>query len=219
MATTAHSARSLWLRARPSIVGMLVMAAVLLYVQVAFSNLVAPQLLRLWLIGMWACVVLFSVTVTALLLPRLRAGLSPAFFIRVGEIVALGLCLGIVISVWILMPPADEPLRMLMVLLCMWFIAMVIVLNPNAASIYGAMAVVVSMASFVVVYDMQYGWALAGFLVGEGAALVAIRRLIWRAADRFEAAHQIAAAERDAKTRFIASASHNLQQPVQAAPS
>ena len=217
IATSTQSARSLWLRARPSIVGMLVMAAVLLYVQYSFSTLVAPQLLRPWLIGMWACIVVFSVTVSALLLPRLRAGLSAAFFIRVGEVVALGLCFGIVVSVWILMPPADEPLRMLMVLLCMWFIAMVIVLNPNAASIYGALAVVASMASFVVVYEMKYGWALAGFLIGEGAALVAIRRLIWRAADRFEAAHQIATAERDAKTRFIASASHDLQQPVQAA--
>ncbi len=217
MATTAQSARSLWLRARPSIVGMLVMASVLLYVQYSFTALVTPQILGPWLVGMWACIILFSVTVAALLLPRLRVGLSPAFFIRVGEVVALGLCFGIVVSVWILMPPADEPLRMLMVMLCMWFIAMIIILNPNAASIYGAMAVVVSMASFVVVYDMEYGWALAGFLIGEGAALVAIRRLIWRAADRYEAAHQIAAAERDAKTRFIASASHDLQQPVQAA--
>lgn len=216
-AITVDTARSLWLRARPSIVGMLVMASVLLYVQHSFSTLVVPHVLNSWLVGMWACVMLFSGSVIALLVPRLRAGLPPVFFVRAGQVVALGLCFGIVVSVWILMPPADGPLRMLMVLLCMWFIAMVIILNPDTMSIYGALAVVASMASFVVIYDMEYRWALAGFLIGEGAALVAIRRLIWRAANRFEAAHQIATAERDAKTRFIASASHDLQQPVQAA--
>ena len=51
----------------------------------------------------------------------------------------------------------------------------------------------------------------------EGVALVMIRRQVWRAAETLEAALTLASNERDAKTRFIASASHDLQQPLLAA--
>jgi signal transduction histidine kinase len=108
-------------------------------------------------------------------------------------------------------------LRLLMIILCMWFIAMVIILNRDRLSIVGALAVVASMASFTLIYDVEYALPLAGFLIMEGVALVMIRRLIWRAAETLEAALAIVRKERDAKTRFIASASHDLQQPLQAA--
>lgn len=214
---TMDETRALWTRARASVVGILVMASVLLFTQHAFGPLVEPLLMTAWLAWMWSCVLLFVGASVALLTPRIRARLSRRTFITLGRVVAVGFCAGIVTSVWILMPPANGDLRLLMILLCMWFVAMVVILNPDAASIWGALAVVVSMAAFILVYEMPYAWALAGFLIGEGVALVAIRRLIWRAADRFEAAMVIAAAERDAKTRFIAAASHDLQQPIQAA--
>jgi signal transduction histidine kinase len=210
-------ARRSWARAMPLIVGIVVISTVVLFVRAEFASLVDPVLLDGWLAYMGACVVFQVGTLAASMVPRWRAARPRLFWVRLGQITSIAFCAGIVASVWILMPPADDILRLLMIILCMWFIAMVIILNADRLSIVGALAVVASMAAFTLVYDIQYAIPLAGFLIMEGIALVMIRRLIWRAAETRDAALQIVRKERDAKTRFIASASHDLQQPLQAA--
>jgi signal transduction histidine kinase len=211
------TSRTVTERAIPSIVGALVMMSVLLYVQYDFASFVMPKLLTAWLLWMWACLAMMAVAVPALLVKRLRRGIHPRVFVLVRQLASTAFCAGIVLSDWLFMPMADPSQRMLWVLLTMWFIAMIIILMPDVQSIYAALAVVISTASFAVAYRMPNAWSLAGFLIGEGTALVAVRRVIWRAAEDSEAAHAITISERDAKTRFIASASHDLQQPIQAA--
>jgi signal transduction histidine kinase len=94
---------------------------------------------------------------------------------------------------------------------------MVIILNPDALAAAGSLAVVASMAAFALLYRIPYSPVLAGFLLMEGAALIMIRRMSVRAAKALEEALAVVQAERDAKTRFLAAASHDLQQPIQAA--
>ena len=209
--------KSAWSRVMPLLVGVVVITTVTLFVHATFAPLVDPTLLNAWVAYMVACIVFQLGTIAASMVPGWRAARPRRFWVVMGQIASLSFSLGIVASVWILMPPADDILRLLMIVLCMWFIAMVMILNNDRLSVAGALAVVVSMASFTVIYDIQYALPLAGFLVMEGVALLMIRRLIWRAAETLETALTIVRKERDAKTRFIASASHDLQQPLQAA--
>ena len=204
-------------RAVPPLVAITVMSTVLLFIRWEFSAIVAPRLLNAWLTYMAACLTFLSCTFAASMIPRVRAARSRLFWVRMGQFSSIMFCIGIAASVWILMPPASDILRFLMVLLCMWFIAMVIVLNADRASAAGAVLVVGSMAIFTLSYELPYALPLAGFLIMEGVALVMIRRQVWRAAETLEAALLLVRSERDAKTRFIASASHDLQQPLLAA--
>lgn len=201
----------------PPLVAITVMSTVLLFIRFEFSAIVAPWLLRPWLLYMSGCLVFLTGTFVVSMVPRWRAARRRMFWVRAGQISSIAFCIGIAASVWILMPPADDILRFLMVLLCMWFIAMVIILNADRVSVAGAILVVASMTAFTLIYDLPYALPLATFLIMEGVALVLIRRQVWRAAKTLEAALQLASSERDAKTRFIASASHDLQQPLLAA--
>lgn len=209
--------KNAWSRAMPLLVGIVVITTVTLFVRATFAPLVDPALLNAWVAYMVGCIVFQVGTIAASMVPNWRAARPRRFWVVMGQIASLSFSLGIVASVWILMPPADDILRLLMIVLCMWFIAMVIILNNDWLSVAGALAVVASMAAFTLIYDIQYALPLAGFLIMEGVALLMIRRLIWRAAETLETALAIVRKERDAKTRFIASASHDLQQPLQAA--
>lgn len=206
-----------WSRAIPSSVAIIVMASVLLFIRAEFAQIVAPKILNIWLGYMAVCVLLLIATFFTAVIPRWRAARSRLFRVRLGQVASLSFCAGIVASIWILMPPANDVLRLLMVVLCMWFVAMVIVLNGDRLSVIGSVAVAASMVAFTLVYDIRYALPLAGFITMEGVALVMIRRMLWRAAETLEEALGLVQAQRDAKTRFIAAASHDLQQPIQAA--
>jgi signal transduction histidine kinase len=197
----------------PEFVALAVMTTVLLFVRHQFADSVHPALLGSWLAFMTSCIVARIVSVIAGLRSDGAAGeRGPG-----GRYITLAFCLGIVASVWILMPAADPMLRLIMIILCMWFIAMVIILNPDALAVAGSLAVVASMAAFALFYRIPYSLALAGFLLMEGAALIMIRRMSVRASRALEGALAVVQAERDAKTRFLAAASHDLQQPIMAA--
>lgn len=206
-----------WTGGIPEIVAIIVMVTVLLFIRMQFAAMVAPALLGSWLAYMACCVAARIAVLGASLIPSLRKRISHAARVRAGQGITLAFCIGIMASIWILMPPSDDLLRMLMIILCMWYIAMVIVLNADTLSAAGALGVVGSMAVFVVSHRLPYAFALAGFLVMEGAALIMIRRAMSRSALKLQAALSLVQRERDAKTRFIASASHDLQQPLQAA--
>lgn len=204
-------------RAVPPIVAIIVMSTVLLFIRSEFSRIVEPRFFGPWLAYMAGCLAFLTATTVASLVPRWRAAKKRLFWIRMGQISSITFCIGIAISIWILMPPANDILRFVMVLLCMWFVAMVIILNADLASVVGAVVVVGSMTIYTLNNELPYALPLAGFLAMEGIALVLIRRQLWRAAETLETALLLVRSERDAKTRFIASASHDLQQPVLAA--
>ena len=182
-----------------------------------FATLVAPMLLTGWLVYMWAAIALMAAKLVIALVPGWRSAVPRGFSRALGQASAFLCCIGIIVSPWILMPRADDPLSLLMIVLCMWFTAMVIILNNDRLSVAGAVAVALSMAVFILVHRLPYTLPLAGFLVMEAIALVMLRRMIWRSNDTLAVALELTKTERDAKTRFIAAASHDLQQPLQAA--
>lgn len=218
-------------KGRTTMVGIVVLASVLVFVWIQFSGIVDRALLGGWLAFMAASLVYLCLLMAAFAVPRWRAARSARFWVRATRIVTVSFCGGIAASVWILLPPADNDLRMFAIFLYVWFVAMVMMTGGDIRSALGCLALIMSLALFVLVYDLPYAAALAGFLVMAGVAIVGIRGLIWRAANEASAARAmsvraaesleralaIVRAERDAKTRFIAAASHDLQQPIQAA--
>jgi signal transduction histidine kinase len=224
-------AAEIWTRAGPSIVGLVAMVVVLWFTQCTFAPIVAPTLLDSFVAYMAAEVAAMVALMGAFRVRSLRQRVSARLWIRSTQTVAVTMCAGIAASPWILLPFADEALRMLMIFLSLWFVAMVMMMDGSRLAMAGSLAVLVSMGAFVVAYAMPFALALVGFLAMAGITITVIRGLIWRAADRaaaardlseraskqLQAALDIVAAERDAKTRFIAAASHDLQQPIQAA--
>lgn len=228
---SAKEVEEYWARGRPTFIGLVVMATVLAFIHHEFAGPVPPKLLYPWLGYMSSGIAVVLAMIGAYFIPSLRASVKARTWRNYGNMASFIFCSGIAASVWLLMPFVDDMLRMVMIFLYMWFVAMVMLSNGDRITVAGALVVLVSAASFTLVEGMPYASALAGFLIMAGVALVTMRRMIWRAADEAAAARaeaqrsadalhealEMVRAERDARTRFIASASHDLQQPLAAA--
>lgn len=230
-AVTAAESRS---AARLSIAGMAILGIVLVFVQRTFEPLVIPAWhLDLWMAWMVGTVAFWG----AAMLLYLRREPDDAELARVwtplGRIAQTALNIGIAASPWLLLIHADLGLRGLMTVLFVWFIATEIMTGSEATRVpaWEIVMLTVSTIGFVLWTAPPYAGAQAFFLAMIGATMLGLRQLVRRTAraavtarlrsELAEAETQVAlaaaAAERDAKTRFIASASHDLQQPLQAA--
>jgi signal transduction histidine kinase len=151
-----------------------------------------------------------------------------------GAKVGMSLCnLVMAASVWVFMPGSGPELRALMIVLYAWFLIIQFAAATEATQVLGGAVILVlgSLTAWLVVDRPPYFLALGCFLPLFGATLIAIRRFVRQAVVAAAAAQaeaeasrrHLAAAlvelerERDAKTQFIRAASHDLQQPLQAA--
>ncbi len=151
-----------------------------------------------------------------------------------GAKVAMTLCNAVTAaSIWVFMPAADPEMRALLVVLFAWFLIVEFAAATEATQVLGGAVVMVlgSLIGWLVVARPPHFLTLALFLVLFGATLIAIRRFVRQAVVQATLAQaaadasrrELAAAlvslerERDAKTQFIRAASHDLQQPLQAA--
>jgi signal transduction histidine kinase len=219
---------------RLGMVGMAIMALVLAWTHHAFAAIVRPPiLLDLWVGGM-ACVVVYFYAAMAVFLYR-RPGDAETVgeWTKYGGYAQTGLNIGITISPWVLMPHADPGLQSLTTLLYVWYVSIGIMTNNAAVPMpaWEVAMLTLSVAGFALWNAGPYAPALAFFLIMIGLTMLSLRTMVRQsvlkalaaqeASDRSEATTRVAlaaaAAERDAKTRFIAAASHDLQQPLHAA--
>lgn len=136
-------------------------------------------------------------------------------------------------SVWVFMPVAEPELRALMLVLYAWFLIVQFAAATEATQVLGRAVVLLlgSLTAWLLIERPPHFVTLALFLPMFGATLIAIRRFVRQAVVQATLAQaaadasrrELAAAlvelerERDAKTQFIRAASHDLQQPLQAA--
>lgn len=129
-------------------------------------------------------------------------------------------------SVWVFLPVADPELRSLMLILYAWYLIIQFAAATEATQVLTSAVVLVlgSLTAWLVFARPPHFLPLAVFMVLFGATLIAIRRFVRQAVTKAKAAEAALAAalvslerERDAKTHFIRAASHDLQQPLQAA--
>jgi signal transduction histidine kinase len=211
----------------------LLLAGTLAYVHSLFAPITPPDRLWLWT-GMTgftiACMMLLPLTV---LLRRPDDAEINRLWSPAGKVVAVMYNLVVAASVWMLLPYASEPLRLLMVIFYAAAISGQVISTAESIEniVFGVVSVFGSAALFFLNTPGPYSGGLAIFLVAFGALMLgvavtlkyAVRSAI-KARLQAEAvsadlatALTVANDARDAKTRFIAAASHDLRQPLQAA--
>lgn len=136
-------------------------------------------------------------------------------------------------SVWVFLPVSGPEQRAFMIVLFAWYLIIQFAAATEATQVLRSAVVLVlgSLCTWLLVERPPYGVTLALLLPLFGATLIAIRRFVRQAVIEATAARAAAeearreadlalaavARERDAKTNFIRAASHDLQQPLQAA--
>jgi len=135
----------------------------------------------------------------------------------------------IVVSSWLIGPYIDEADRLVAVIFQTGAVTMQVLGSIRRAPDRGRpdfvpLAIPASTGLFYVVHWGPFSGAMIVFAITYAYVAITLRDVLQRAVDRAEAARLAAegalaqvAAERDAKTRFLTSASHDLGQPLQAA--
>ncbi|NHK27038.1 hybrid sensor histidine kinase/response regulator [Parvularcula flava] len=211
----------------------LLLFGTLAYVWTLFAPIAPRNVLNTW-------TTIMAVTITIMmLLPALYLIRNPGeeetvrWWAPAGKVVAVIYDISIALSIWMLLPYASEGLRLLMVIfylaaICGQVISTAESLETNA---FGVIAIFGSIALFYLNTPGTYSTGIAVFCGAFGVLLmivaIALRTAMRSAikarlkaedtAEQLEAALRSAETERDAKTRFIAAASHDLRQPLHAA--
>lgn len=207
-------------------VGLPLLAGAALYIQFTFDGLVARCLLLAWETVVW---VDLAAWVVFLLIGAARRPSQEAIdrvWTPFGRRLADVWSLAVIASVWLFMPPSPPQLRLVLCVLDLTYVILVMIAGaePRHSGNLPIIGVVGSLAAFFLLDGQPHAAELAFFLVWFGATLLILRRFVHGALNQAkdgraatERALRLTAAERDARTSFIRAATHDLQQPIQAA--
>lgn len=218
-------------RASRTIIGLCTLAGTTVFIGVTFQGIVAPVVLTLWLAGMAVVIAapIVMMITFAIHAPGSEKAIQP--YIIASHITTTCLSTLIAASLWILLPNADLPIQFMMLVLYIAFVAMVLGADGSPAVMVQQLIVMLSAIAYVLTYRLPFAVPLSIVLGGVVISLVGLNRLTYRATQAaiaaraeteranqaLESALADLAAQRDAKTQFIAAASHDLRQPIQAA--
>lgn len=229
-----HAANILRIEGLAMPIGMFAMASVVSGVWWHFAGKADPLFLYGWLIYMASTILIL---VSANLFVAYRK--PPVedyvgFWGPLGKALNFAMVLGAIASIWILMPAADIALRHVLITVYMGFVITNLMIHAEGAralstvTIFGVFG---SLVVFLLLHPMQYDGAIIAFLVLMAVTMMKLQQ-IFRISTREAIAARVASertrlqldqaladviAERDTKTRFLESASHDLRQPLQAA--
>lgn len=211
----------------------LLVAGTLAYVHSLFAPLAPPHVLWSWTGSMGVVTAIMLIVPLLIYIRKPDAEQIERFWSPLGMVVAVLFDVVVAASVWMLLPYASEPLQLLMVIFYSSAISGQVVATAEAIGniTFGVIAIFGSAALFFFRSETLYADSLAIFLLAFGALMIGTALVLKHAirtaiAQRLRAeamsadlAAALAAthAERDARTRFIAAASHDLRQPLQAA--
>ncbi len=216
-----------------SIAAWIVLVLATVFAALEFGARVDRLGFLLWLGSISACLVAWFAAWLGFIL---RPPTDDAILARWIPGARLGMLVGNAVtaaSVWVFMPAAGPELRALLVVLYAWFLVVQFAAATEATQVLRPAVVLIlgSLIAWLLVERPPHALTLALFLPLFGATLLAIRRFVRQAVVKATTAQaaadasrrELAAAlvelerERDAKTHFIRAASHDLQQPLQAA--
>ncbi len=155
------------------------------------------------------------------------------FWSPLGKVVAILFDLAVASSVWLLLPYASEPLRLLMVVFYSAAISGQVISTAESTGtiLFGVVSIFGSAALFFFLDETIYAVPLGLFLLGFGALMIVVALILKKAirtaialriraeqiSDDLQGALAAARDERAARTRFIAAISHDMRQPLHAA--
>jgi signal transduction histidine kinase len=220
--------------ARLSIPGMAIMTAVLVFVHIWFRPRVQTVLhLDLWVAFMGGTVVVWLAVILAFFLRQPDDSETVRRWGPLGHGIQVAQNLGIAASPWVLLPGSDAAFQYFTTMMFVWYIGVSAITSNAGAPVsrWEVAAMTLSSALFALSQDTPYRIPVALLVLLIGFSMIGLRGMVQKAlltavsaqarSLRLEAetreALAVVAAERDLKTRFIAAASHDLQQPVAAA--
>jgi len=180
-------------------------------------------------VGMGATLVVVWLGLLALRLAPRNAGRDEASWRRHDQAIMWLGNVATIAGFWLLLPYGDEALRLMAVIFLFGPVmveVLVSIQRPPAPERFplAPLTLQASTALYFLVHWERYSAAMILFSAAYGFVVVSLGRIVQRSVNRAYAARQAAeaalaqvAAERDAKTRFLVSASHDLGQPLQAA--
>ncbi len=214
-------------------VGMAIYLVAVVFAISMFRPLVPREKMLAWAIpsGLFL-LVWFSLQTVVM---RRRPG--EAETIRIWQPVARIVLLGIVCvttsSIWLFVPYADDQQKLVMVIFYLIYVPSEIMSASDDVNVdrIGTISVLGSVAAVLLIHGGPYARIVAAFAVIYAAFMLMLGSMMRRSVREAIAAKQQSdadaqevrsalrdvAAERDTKTRFLASASHDLGQPLQAA--
>lgn len=211
----------------------LLVAGTLFYVYELFAPLAPPRQLATWATITAIVTVIMAVTPVIFFFRRPDPDAIERYWSPFGKLVAILFDLAVASSVWLLLPYASEPLQLLMVIFYSAAISGQVISTAESigTNVFAVVAIFGSAALFFLQADGAYAGSLALFLMAFGGLMIVVALVLKQAirsaiASRIDAegmAERLADAlteaqnARDARTRFIAAASHDLRQPLQAA--
>lgn len=218
-------------RASRTILAILTFVGTLAFIASAFSGIVAAVTLTLWLgaIAVAALTPVICILAFAINGPRTTTAVRP--YLLVSRASTFVLSALVAAGLWILLPHANVPLQFVTLVFYVAFVAIMLGVDASPVLMVEQLCVMGSAIVFVLVYQLPFALPLAIVLGAVAISLVGLSQMTYRSnqavhtarddAERANLALAVAlaevAAQRDAKTRFIAAASHDLRQPVQAA--
>ena len=217
----------------PALGGISVLAGTIIHVGWLFWTVAPHDRLVPWLVYMGGILTALLAGFPIAAVTRTRAR-DLAGFWRAYVYVLMSACnLGVAVSVWILLTPAEPVLKLYMVFLYVWYLTVQLLATHGTNHLFDAAVGLItgSLVAFWLTQPVPMRETVAAFLVLFGVTALLLRHAIREtirdaitarhlAEDsrrQLQAALSEVSAERDAKTRFIAAASHDLQQPIQAA--
>lgn len=144
----------------------------------------------------------------------------------IGKWLLIGTVLIIIAMIWAFLPGAPEPLHLLMIIFVMAYLSITIISAPQHAAV-NRLAIIAMLGSILIVHDYRgalFNGVIFVFVLLFAAIMFFLSKVfpdaIKQAAQSraiSEMARIEAEMQRDAKGRFLASASHDLGQPLQSA--
>lgn len=189
--------------------------------------------LLLWSVATIMFLLVWVAIEVAILIRRPNAEEGVRFWGRAAQFLILASQVIVVWAAWAFLPYCPEPVRAMLAGMFLVCSPAQIIASPEnvIANRIALVASYGSVAAWFLLYGGSSDWPIALFVAGCGgmfylladvipktvANTVAGRLASDEAVSRLKAALADVAEERDAKTRFIAAASHDLGQPLQAA--
>lgn len=218
---------------RSSIIALIALAATSTAIGWAFSDIANPWALAAW--GAWT-----AATLLTWAFGMAHARLHPPeddviadFTVPTGKLLLTLINLGVAAGLWVFLTNAGIERRLITYTVYFWYILTQALAATRATDITRSTVVLLvgSLLLFEITHPTRFTAAIVPIFVAIGATTLMLRQqirsatmaaftarnLAERRGEELEAALGRLAEERDARTRFIASASHDLQQPVQAA--
>ena len=211
----------------------LLIAGTMVYIHILFEPIAPRFNLMLWTGFMGFVTVVMTIVPLTIFIRRPDDVEIATVWANVGKVVALLFDLAVASAVWLLLPYANEQLQLLMVIFfCATISGQVISTAESIDNIsFGVVAIFGSTAVFFLQSDSIYAIPVAVFLVAFGVLMIGVALVLKfavRSAIKSKMKAEDISAELgvalekaqhayDERTSFIAAASHDLRQPIQAA--